>query len=72
MVMMWQAFSSLILLTKAASVEDLPLPVGPVTRTMPGPSSAASASWGGKIERLEIGHACWRSRASRWRSFRAA
>ena len=43
MVMMWQAFSSLILFKIAASVDDLPLPVGPVTSTMPLRRWAASA-----------------------------
>ncbi len=34
-VMMWMAFSRLSLLMMAASVVDLPEPVGPVSSTMP-------------------------------------
>ena len=34
-VMMWSARSSLIMLTSAARVEDLPQPAGPVTSTIP-------------------------------------
>ena len=33
--MIWMGFSPFILLITAASVVDLPDPVGPVTRTMP-------------------------------------
>ena len=55
MVMMWQACSSLILLTNAASVEDFPLPVGPVTSTIPGRKSAASANCAGRFSDLKSG-----------------
>ena len=41
----------------AASVEDLPEPVGPVTRTIPLRSCTISCNCGGKIQLLEAGNA---------------
>src|ERR1700722_11431601 len=55
MVITWQALVSLILSKNAASVDDLPLPVGPVTNTIPGRSLAASLSSGGKLSDLKSG-----------------
>ena len=55
MVMMWTAFSRLILLMIAASVVDLPEPVGPVTSTIPLRSLAISLSWGGMPSSSTVG-----------------
>ncbi len=54
-VMMWSARVSLIRLIIAASVDDLPEPVGPVTSTMPFLSSAISASRGGRLSSASVG-----------------
>ena len=51
----WTAFSSLILLRMAASVEDFPLPVGPVTSTIPLRISAASDSCLGRLSCVKSG-----------------
>ena len=48
MVRMWSWRSALILSSIAASVVDLPLPVGPVTSTRPRGRSASVASTGGR------------------------
>ena len=50
---MWSCRSLLILSIIAASVVDLPLPVGPVTRMRPRGWSDSVASTGGRPELLE-------------------
>jgi hypothetical protein len=47
-------FSVLILSTKAASVEDLPEPVGPVIKTRPRGYSANLLSTGGSPKLLQL------------------
>ena len=52
---MWSARVSLIRSRIAASVDDLPDPVGPVTRTMPFFNAATSASTGGRFNSASDG-----------------
>ena len=53
--MMCSARVSLIRSMIAASVDDLPDPVGPVTSTMPFLSEAISASDGGRFSSASVG-----------------
>ena len=55
MVRMCSARVSLIRSMIAASVDDLPEPVGPVTRTMPFLSEADSARTGGRLSSASVG-----------------
>ena len=57
MVITWQAFSSLILFTNAASVDDLPLPVGPGHQHDSGTHLRRVVQLFRQVQRLEIRHA---------------
>ena len=51
----WIAFSAFILSITAASVEDFPEPVGPVTSTIPLRSPQTSLNCGGKSNSAKLG-----------------